>query len=85
ADTPAGLMVPVVKDADKKGISEISKDIMELADKARDVKLGAKDMTGATFTISSLVVLGTTSFTPIINIPEVAIMGVSKTAVNPIW
>ncbi|ABU60806.1 pyruvate dehydrogenase complex dihydrolipoyllysine-residue acetyltransferase [Francisella tularensis] len=85
ADTPAGLMVPVVKDADKKGIIEISKDIMELADKARDGKLGAKDMTGATFTISSLGVLGTTSFTPIINMPEVAIMGVSKTAVKPIW
>ncbi|MBK2112059.1 pyruvate dehydrogenase complex dihydrolipoyllysine-residue acetyltransferase [Francisella tularensis subsp. novicida FSC159] len=85
ADTPAGLMVPVVKDADKKGIIEISKDIMELAGKARDGKLGAKDMTGATFTISSLGVLGTTSFTPIINMPEVAIMGVSKTAVKPIW
>ncbi len=85
ADTPAGLMVPVVKDADKKGIIEISKDIMELAGKARDGKLGGKDMTGATFTISSIGVLGTTSFTPIINMPEVAIMGVSKTAVKPVW
>lgn len=84
-DTPAGLIVPVIKDADKKGIIKISKDIMELADKARDGKLGAKDMTGATFTISSLGVLGTTSFTPIINMPEVAIMGVSKTAVKPVW
>ncbi|MBK2297164.1 pyruvate dehydrogenase complex dihydrolipoyllysine-residue acetyltransferase [Francisella philomiragia] len=85
ADTPAGLMVPVIKDADKKGIIEISKDIMELAGKARDGKLGAKDMTGATFTISSIGVLGTTAFTPIINMPEVAIMGVSKTAVKPVW
>lgn len=85
ADTPAGLMVPVIKDADKKGIVEISKDIMELAGKARDGKLGAKDMTGATFTISSIGVLGTTAFTPIINMPEVAIMGVSKTAVKPVW
>ncbi|WP_432772976.1 pyruvate dehydrogenase complex dihydrolipoyllysine-residue acetyltransferase [Francisella salimarina] len=85
ADTPAGLMVPVIKDADKKGIVEISKDIMELAGKARDGKLGSKDMSGATFTISSIGVLGTTAFTPIINMPEVAIMGVSKTAVKPIW
>ena len=85
ADTPAGLMVPVIKDADKKGIIEISKDIMELAGKARDGKLGSKDMTGATFTISSIGVLGTTSFTPIINMPEVAIMGVSKAAIKPVW
>lgn len=85
ADTPAGLMVPVIKDADKKGIIEISKDIMELAVKARDGKLGSKDMTGATFTISSIGVLGTTSFTPIINMPEVAIMGVSKAAIKPVW
>ena len=85
ADTPAGLVVPVVKDADKKGIIEISKDIMELVSKARDGKLGPKDMTGATFTISSIGVLGTTAFTPIINMPEVAIMGVSKTAVKPVW
>ena len=85
ADTPAGLMVPVVKDADKKGIVEISKDIMELAGKARDGKLGGKDMTGATFTISSIGVLGTTAFTPIINMPEVAIMGVSKAAIKPVW
>ncbi|QIW10738.1 pyruvate dehydrogenase complex dihydrolipoyllysine-residue acetyltransferase [Francisella sp. LA112445] len=85
ADTPAGLMVPVIKDADKKGIIEISKDIMELAGKARDGKLGSKDMSGATFTISSIGVLGTTAFTPIINMPEVAIMGVSKTAVKPVW
>jgi pyruvate dehydrogenase E2 component (dihydrolipoamide acetyltransferase) len=85
ADTPAGLMVPVIKDADKKGIIEISKDIMELAAKARDGKLGSKDMSGATFTISSIGVLGTTAFTPIINMPEVAIMGVSKAAVKPVW
>lgn len=84
-DTPAGLIVPVIKYADKKGIIEISKDIMELAGKARGGKLVAKDMTGATFTISSLGVLGTTSFTPIINVPEVAIMGISKTAVKPVW
>jgi pyruvate dehydrogenase E2 component (dihydrolipoamide acetyltransferase) len=85
ADTPAGLMVPVIKDADKKGIIEISKDIMDLAGKARDGKLGSKDMSGATFTISSIGVLGTTAFTPIINMPEVAIMGVSKAAVKPVW
>ena len=85
ADTPAGLMVPVIKDADKKGIIEISKDIMELAGKARDGKLGSKDMSGATFTISSIGVLGTTAFTPIINMPEVAIMGVSKAAIKPVW
>ena len=85
ADTPAGLMVPVIKDADKKGIIEISKDIMELAGKARDGKLGSKDMSGATFTVSSIGVLGTTAFTPIINMPEVAIMGVSKAAIKPVW
>ena len=85
ADTPAGLVVPVVKDADKKGILEISKDIMELVGKAKNGKLTSKDMSGATFTISSLGILGTTAFTPIINMPEVAIMGVSKTAVKPVW
>ncbi|WP_407920602.1 dihydrolipoyllysine-residue acetyltransferase [Facilibium subflavum] len=84
-DTPKGLMVPVVKDADKKGILEISKEIMALAKKAREGKLKPDDMKGATFTISSLGILGTTAFTPIINMPEVAIMGVSKAAIKPVW
>ncbi|WP_440615215.1 dihydrolipoyllysine-residue acetyltransferase [Cysteiniphilum sp. 6C5] len=85
ADTPKGLVVPVIKDADQKGIFEISREIMELVKKGRDGKLKPDDMQGATFTISSLGVLGTTAFTPIINMPEVAIMGVSKAAIKPVW
>ncbi|MFZ9034599.1 MAG: dihydrolipoyllysine-residue acetyltransferase [Francisellaceae bacterium] len=85
ADTPRGLVVPVIKDADKKGIYEISSEIADLAKKARDGKLKPEDMQGASFTISSLGVLGTTAFTPIINMPEVAIMGVSKAAIKPHW
>ncbi len=84
-DTPKGLMVPVVKNADTKGIFEISREIMILAKKARDGKLLSDDMQGATFTVSSLGVLGSTAFTPIINMPEVAIMGVSKSAIKPVW
>ena len=84
-DTPKGLMVPVVKNADTKGIFEISREIMNLAKKARDGKLLSDDMQGATFTVSSLGVLGSTAFTPIINMPEVAIMGVSKSAIKPVW
>ena len=85
ADTPQGLVVPVIKDADKKGILEIAKETAELAGKARDGKLGPNDIQGATFTISSLGGIGGTAFTPIINAPEVAILGVSRSAVKPVW
>ena len=85
ADTPQGLVVPVIKDADKKGILEIAKETSELASKAREGKLGPNDITGATFTISSLGGIGGTAFTPIINAPEVAILGVSRSAVKPVW
>src|SRR3569832_2354168 len=73
ADTPNGLVVPVIKDADRKGILQISQEMGDLAKKARDGKLGPADMSGATFTISSLGGIGGTSFSPIINAPEVAI------------
>ncbi|GKT12027.1 MAG: pyruvate dehydrogenase E2 component, dihydrolipoamide acetyltransferase [Thiomicrorhabdus sp.] len=84
-DTPNGLMVPVVKDVDKKGIYELSKDLMEISGKAREGKLGAADMSGGTFTISSLGGIGGTQFTPIVNAPEVAIMGLSKAKMQPVW
>jgi pyruvate dehydrogenase E2 component (dihydrolipoamide acetyltransferase) len=85
ADTPQGLVVPVIKDADKKGILEIAKETSELGAKAREGKLGPSDIQGATFTISSLGGIGGTAFTPIINAPEVAILGVSRSAVKPVW
>jgi pyruvate dehydrogenase E2 component (dihydrolipoamide acetyltransferase) len=85
ADTPNGLLVPVIKDADKKGVLEIARETGELAGKARDGKLGPADMSGATFTISSLGGIGGTYFTPIINAPEVAILGACRTAVKPVW
>jgi pyruvate dehydrogenase E2 component (dihydrolipoamide acetyltransferase) len=85
ADTPQGLVVPVLKDVDKKGILEIAKETSELATKAREGKLGPNDIQGATFTISSLGGIGGTAFTPIINAPEVAILGVSRSAVKPVW
>jgi pyruvate dehydrogenase E2 component (dihydrolipoamide acetyltransferase) len=85
ADTPNGLMVPVLKDADKKGLSEIAKETSELAKKARDGKLSPADMQGGTFSISSLGGIGGTHFTPIINAPEVAILGVSKSYYKPVW
>jgi len=85
ADTPNGLVVPVIKDADKKGILAIARETSELAAKARDGKIGPSDMQGATFTISSLGGIGGTSFTPIINAPEVAILGVVRSAVKPVW
>ena len=85
ADTPNGLVVPVVKDADKKGVFDIARDMTDLSKKARDGKLGMGDMTGATFTISSLGGIGGTYFTPIINAPEVAILGASRTAMKQIW
>ena len=85
ADTPQGLMVPVIKDADKKGIYQISTEMGELAKKARDGKLGPADMSGACFTISSLGGIGGRYFTPIINAPEVAILGVCKSQMEPVW
>ena len=85
ADTPNGLMVPVLRDADKKGVLQISQEMGELAKKARDGKLGAADMTGGCFSISSLGGIGGTHFTPIINAPEVAILGLSKSAMKPVW
>ncbi|MDF1485235.1 dihydrolipoyllysine-residue acetyltransferase [Ramlibacter sp. H39-3-26] len=85
ADTPGGLVVPVLKDADKKGILQISAEMGELAKKARDGKLGAADMQGGCFSISSLGGIGGTHFTPIINAPEVAILGLSKSFMKPVW
>jgi pyruvate dehydrogenase E2 component (dihydrolipoamide acetyltransferase) len=85
ADTPNGLVVPVIKDADKKGVAQISTEMGELAKKARDGKLGPADMSGACFTISSLGGIGGRYFTPIINAPEVAIMGVCKSQIEPKW
>jgi pyruvate dehydrogenase E2 component (dihydrolipoyllysine-residue acetyltransferase) len=85
ADTPGGLVVPVIKDADKKGLLEIARELTELSGKARDGKLGPTDMQGASFTISSLGGIGGTSFTPIINAPEVAILGATRSAMKPVW
>lgn len=85
ADTPNGLMVPVLRDADKKGLADIAREMGELAQKARDGKLGPADMQGGCFSISSLGGIGGTAFTPIINAPEVAILGVSKTQTKPVW
>ena len=85
ADTPNGLVVPVLKDADKKTVSQIATEMGELSAMARDGKLKPADMQGATFTISSLGGIGGTYFTPIINAPEVAILGLSKTAMKPVW
>ncbi|MBK7547531.1 MAG: dihydrolipoyllysine-residue acetyltransferase [Rhodoferax sp.] len=85
ADTPNGLMVPVIKDADKKGIFQISQEMSELAKKARDGKLSPAEMSGACFTISSLGGIGGRYFTPIINAPEVAILGVCKSTMEPVW
>ncbi len=85
ADTPNGLVVPVIRDADKKGVMDIAKETSELAKKARDGKLSPGDMQGGTFSISSLGGIGGTSFTPIVNAPEVAILGVSRSAMKPVW
>ncbi|MFP1952025.1 pyruvate dehydrogenase complex dihydrolipoyllysine-residue acetyltransferase [Lonsdalea quercina] len=84
-DTPNGLVVPVFRDVNKKGIVELSRELMEISKKARAGKLTASDMQGGCFTISSLGGLGTTAFTPIVNAPEVAILGVSKSATKPVW
>ncbi len=85
ADTPNGLVVPVIRDVDRKGVLEIAAESAALAKKARDGKLGPADMAGGCFSISSLGGIGGTSFTPIVNAPEVAILGVSKSAMKPVW
>ncbi len=85
ADTPNGLVVPVIKDADKKGIAQIAQEMGELSAQAREGKLKPADMQGACFTISSLGGIGGTAFTPIINAPEVAILGLSKSDIKPVW
>jgi pyruvate dehydrogenase E2 component (dihydrolipoamide acetyltransferase) len=84
-DTPGGLVVPVVKGADSKGIEELSREFMSLSATARDGKLGPSDLAGGTFTISSLGGIGGTSFTPIVNAPEVAILGVVRSKLSPVW
>ena len=84
-DTPNGLVVPVFKDVDKKGIIELSRELMDISKKARDGKLTSSDMQGGCFTISSLGGIGGTAFTPIVNAPEVAILGVSKSEMKPKW
>ncbi|EJC65524.1 dihydrolipoamide acetyltransferase component of pyruvate dehydrogenase complex [Alcaligenes faecalis subsp. faecalis NCIB 8687] len=85
ADTPNGLVVPVIRDADKKGILDIARETGELAAAARDGKLSAAQMQGGCFTISSLGGIGGTDFTPIINAPEVAILGLSRSSIQPVW
>ncbi|MEH6637835.1 MAG: 2-oxo acid dehydrogenase subunit E2 [Porticoccaceae bacterium] len=84
-DTPKGLMVPVIRDVNQKGIWELATEIFELADKARAGKLTVNDMQGGCFTVSSLGAIGGRGFTPIVNTPEVAILGVSKAAIQPVW
>lgn len=84
-DTPGGLVVPVVRDVDQKGVLQLAKELGEISVRARDGKLGPAEMQGGTFSISSLGGIGGTHFTPIINAPEVAILGVSKSAMKPVW
>jgi pyruvate dehydrogenase E2 component (dihydrolipoamide acetyltransferase) len=84
-DTPEGLVVPVIRDADKKGVVQLAKELAEVSQKARDRKMGPADMQGGTFSISSLGGIGGTHFTPIINAPEVAILGVSRSTIKPVW
>src|SRR5688500_15429348 len=84
-DTPGGLVVPVVRDADRKGVFDIAKELSDISKLARDGKLKPGDMQGGTFSISSLGGIGGTAFTPIINAPEVAILGVSRSATRPVW
>ena len=85
ADTPNGLVVPVIRNADQKGVLAIASEMSTLSAKAREGKLGPADMQGGCFSISSLGGIGGTAFTPIINAPEVAILGVSKSATKPVW
>lgn len=84
-DTPNGLVVPVIRDADKKSIWALSDEIRELAAKAKDKKLKPDEMQGAVFTVSSLGNIGGRGFTPIVNTPEVGILGVSKASTQPVW
>ncbi|MBD8900496.1 dihydrolipoyllysine-residue acetyltransferase [Rhodanobacter sp. DHG33] len=84
-DTPDGLVVPVIRDVDKKGLLDLARELGEISKKARDKKLGPNDMSGGCFSISSLGGIGGTAFTPIVNAPEVAILGVSKSAIKPVW
>jgi pyruvate dehydrogenase E2 component (dihydrolipoamide acetyltransferase) len=85
ADTPNGLLVPVIRDVDGKGLLQVASELRELSGRAREGKLKGEEMRGATFTISSLGGIGGTAFTPIINPPEVAILGVSRSATKPVW
>jgi pyruvate dehydrogenase E2 component (dihydrolipoamide acetyltransferase) len=84
-DTPEGLVVPVVRDVDRKGLLQIAKEIGDLSQRARDKKMKLDEMQGGVFTISSLGGIGGTAFTPIVNAPEVAILGVSRSAMEPVW
>jgi pyruvate dehydrogenase E2 component (dihydrolipoamide acetyltransferase) len=84
-DTPNGLVVPVIKDSDKKGILQLAKELGEVSAKAREGKLSPADMQGGSFSISSLGGIGGSHFTPIINAPEVAILGVSRSVMKPVW
>jgi pyruvate dehydrogenase E2 component (dihydrolipoamide acetyltransferase) len=84
-DTPDGLVVPVVRDADRKGVFDVARELGEISKLARDKKLKPGDMQGGTFSISSLGGIGGTAFTPIINAPEVAILGVSRSVLRPVW
>jgi pyruvate dehydrogenase E2 component (dihydrolipoamide acetyltransferase) len=84
-DTPDGLVVPVVRDVDKKGLLQIAREIADTSQRARDKKLKLDEMSGGAFTISSLGGIGGTAFTPIVNAPEVAILGVSRSAMEPVW
>jgi len=85
ADTPNGLVVPVIRDVDRKGVLELAGELTELSGRAREGRLGPGEMTGASFTISSLGGIGGTGFTPIINAPEVAILGATRSAHKPVW
>jgi pyruvate dehydrogenase E2 component (dihydrolipoamide acetyltransferase) len=84
-DTPNGLVVPVIRDADKKGVLALAKELGEVSARMRDGKISPADMQGGTFSISSLGGIGGTHFTPIINAPEVAILGVSRSSMKPVW
>ena len=84
-DTPDGLVVPVIRDCDKKGLLDLARELGEISKKAREKKLGPAEMSGGCFSISSLGGIGGTGFTPIVNAPEVAILGVSKAAIKPVW
>jgi pyruvate dehydrogenase E2 component (dihydrolipoamide acetyltransferase) len=85
ADTPGGLVVPVLRNADQKGVLDIARELAALAAKAREGKLAPEDLAGGTFSISSLGGIGGTAFTPIVNAPEVAILGVSRAELRPVW